>query len=175
MALGELSRRWPAPVNGRGESKRWRDISRLYQEAVTRRPSERAAFLEHACRGDASLCSEIESLLQHASAAGGLLNEQAGAVAGRMMDGVVAEPLTVGGSAFIRCRSCSAAAEWARCIAPKVALKILPSAFTADVERLARFEREARMLAALNHPHIAAIYGIEDTLTVWAVRAVPPA
>ena len=34
--------------------------------------------------------------------------------------------------------------------------------FTADPERLARFEREARLLAALNHPHIGAIYGLED-------------
>ncbi len=43
-----------------------------------------------------------------------------------------------------------------------VALKILPSVFTDDPERLARFKREARVLASLNHPHIAAIYGIED-------------
>jgi serine/threonine protein kinase/Tol biopolymer transport system component len=43
-----------------------------------------------------------------------------------------------------------------------VAIKILPSAFTADPERLARFTREARVLAALNHPHIGAIYGFEE-------------
>ena len=43
-----------------------------------------------------------------------------------------------------------------------VAIKVLPRAFTADPDRLARFEREARMLAALNHPHIGAIYGLED-------------
>ena len=42
-----------------------------------------------------------------------------------------------------------------------VALKIIPAAFAADPERLARFEREAQVLASLNHPHIAAIYGIE--------------
>ena len=44
-----------------------------------------------------------------------------------------------------------------------VAIKVLPSIFTADHERLARFEREARLLASLNHPHIGAIYGLEDT------------
>ena len=43
-----------------------------------------------------------------------------------------------------------------------VAIKILPRAFTSDPDRLARFEREARMLAALNHPNICAIYGLEE-------------
>src|SRR5947207_5740276 len=43
-----------------------------------------------------------------------------------------------------------------------VAIKVLPDLFAADPERLARFEREARVLASLNHPHIAAIYGVED-------------
>jgi serine/threonine-protein kinase len=50
-----------------------------------------------------------------------------------------------------------------------VAIKILPQIFTSDPERLARFEREARMLAALNHPHIGAIYGLEDTESVHAL------
>jgi Protein kinase domain/WD40-like Beta Propeller Repeat len=50
-----------------------------------------------------------------------------------------------------------------------VAIKILPEIFTSDKERLARFEREARMLAALNHPHIEAIYGVED---VGDIRAL---
>ncbi len=43
-----------------------------------------------------------------------------------------------------------------------VAIKILPSAVSSDPDRLARFEREARVLASLNHPHIGAIYGLED-------------
>ena len=43
-----------------------------------------------------------------------------------------------------------------------VAIKVLPSAFSDDPDRLARFEREARVLASLNHPHIAAIYGVEE-------------
>ncbi len=43
----------------------------------------------------------------------------------------------------------------------QVALKTLPDAFTADPDRLARFQREAQVLASLNHPNIAAIYGIE--------------
>ena len=44
----------------------------------------------------------------------------------------------------------------------EVAIKVLPEAFSSDPERLARFEREAKALAALNHPNIAAIYGFEE-------------
>jgi eukaryotic-like serine/threonine-protein kinase len=47
----------------------------------------------------------------------------------------------------------------------EVALKLLPSHLTSDKERLARFEREARVLAALSHPSIAAIHGIEECAT----------
>jgi serine/threonine-protein kinase len=43
-----------------------------------------------------------------------------------------------------------------------VAIKILPEAFAQDPDRMARFEREAKVLASLNHPHIAQIYGIEE-------------
>src|SRR5438067_2179156 len=47
-----------------------------------------------------------------------------------------------------------------------VAIKILPDAFAADPDRMARFQREAQVLASLNHPNIAAIYGVEDCALV---------
>src|SRR5207247_4678985 len=47
-----------------------------------------------------------------------------------------------------------------------VAIKILPEAVAQDAERLARFEREAKVLAALNHPNIAAIHGVEERAIV---------
>ena len=50
-----------------------------------------------------------------------------------------------------------------------VAIKVLPSALASDPERLARFEREAKVLASLNHPHIAQIYGIEGSSTGLAL------
>src|SRR2546426_6333436 len=50
-----------------------------------------------------------------------------------------------------------------------VAIKILSAGFTTDPERLARFEREAKTLASLNHPNIAQIYGVEDA---GATRAI---
>ena len=46
-----------------------------------------------------------------------------------------------------------------------VALKVLPEAFAADTERMARFEREAKVLASLNHPNVASIYGLEESIT----------
>lgn len=42
-----------------------------------------------------------------------------------------------------------------------VAIKVLPEALSHDAERLSRFEREARLLASLNHPHVATLYGFE--------------
>jgi eukaryotic-like serine/threonine-protein kinase len=51
----------------------------------------------------------------------------------------------------------------------EVALKVLPAALAADGERLQRFEREAKLLASLNHPHIAAIHGLEDSGEVKAL------
>ncbi|HEX7254015.1 MAG TPA: protein kinase, partial [Thermoanaerobaculia bacterium] len=50
-----------------------------------------------------------------------------------------------------------------------VAIKVLPEAFAADADRLARFRREAQVLAALNHPHVAAIYGLEESGGVEAL------
>src|SRR5216683_3247440 len=56
-----------------------------------------------------------------------------------------------------------------------VALKVLPEAFAGDPDRMARFQREAEVLASLNHPNIAAIYGVEDrALVMELVEGVEP-
>ncbi len=51
----------------------------------------------------------------------------------------------------------------------EVAIKVLPAAFTADPDRLARFEREAKLLAQLHHPNIASIFGLEESGGVRAL------
>src|SRR6516165_11808861 len=55
----------------------------------------------------------------------------------------------------------------------EVAIKILPEAFAADHDRLARFTREAQVLASLNHPNIAVIYGVEDRALVMELVEGP--
>src|SRR5437762_14141456 len=57
-----------------------------------------------------------------------------------------------------------------------VALKILPEAFANDADRMARFQREAQVLASLNHPNIAAIYGVEErAIVLELVEGASPA
>ena len=55
----------------------------------------------------------------------------------------------------------------------EVAVKVLPATLAGDPERLARFEREAKVLAQLNHPGIAAIYGVEDRALVMELVSGP--
>jgi eukaryotic-like serine/threonine-protein kinase len=84
-------------------------------------------------------------------------------LAGRPVGGfLLAELLGVGGMGEVyRARDTKLGRD--------VAIKILPAAFAADPERMARFRREAQVLASLNHPNIAAIYGLED---IDGVRAL---
>ncbi len=55
----------------------------------------------------------------------------------------------------------------------QVALKVLPAAFAHDADRMARFRREAQVLALLNHPNIAAIYGLEENVLVMELVEGP--
>ena len=112
---------------------------------------------------------EVESLLAQESNAAGFMSVPAAAVAGsafcehangtlvgeRFGGYAIRSLLGVGGMGEVyRAHDATLGRE--------VAIKVLPPAFTADPERRARFEREARMLATLNHPHIGAIYGVEE-------------
>ncbi len=142
------------------------DVERICLAALDRPASERAAYLDDACHEDAALRQEVESLLAHASPAeqffqhpaaersdalGGLSGLSVGQRLGAYH--IIAKLGAGGMGEVYRARDTQLGRE--------VAIKILPVVFAVDPERLARFEREARVLASLNHPHIAAIYGIE--------------
>jgi serine/threonine protein kinase len=144
---------------------RWNDVERIVHSALARAPEERASFVAEACAGDGALRADVESLLAQEHAADDLLSTPAAALLsmaappgtfiGRDFGTyTVVELLGVGGMGEVyRARD--------RQLDRDVAIKMLPPLFTGDPDRLARFEREAKILAALNHPHIGAIYGLE--------------
>jgi eukaryotic-like serine/threonine-protein kinase len=137
--------------------ERWAQIEELYHAAHTRPAAERAAFLAEACRDDAALRREVESLLHEPVSNDGFLAvPPPPSMIGR----------TIGGYDLQTLLGAGGMGEVYLAHDPKlgrdVAIKILPHSVTDDPDRLARFEREARMLAALNHPNICAIYGLEE-------------
>ena len=144
---------------------RWSEVGAILRAALERAPHERTAFVADACAGDGELRFEVESLLARETATDHLLSTPAAALMGMSEDPqgfigrqfeayTVLELLGVGGMGEVyRARD--------RQLDRDVAIKILPPLFIHDSDRLARFEREAKMLAALNHPHIGAIYGLE--------------
>ncbi len=151
-------------------SDRWSAIERIFHAALERPVDERAAFLAESCAGDDTLRREVEALLDQSSNTG-FLEEPALRVAARMAQeangaanltgqrlGVylVQGLLGKGGMGEVyRARDTRLDRD--------VAIKVLPRAFTADPDRLARFEREARVLASLNHSHIGMIHGLEES------------
>jgi serine/threonine protein kinase len=147
--------------------ERWQQVEALYHAAYARPSNERAAFLAHACPDDAALRREVESLLSVRD--DGVFSQPAVGAAAQMIGDVLRANMTgrtIGGYYLESLLGAGGMGEVYRARDPKlgreVAIKILPREFTSDPDRLARFEREARMLAALNHPNICAIYGFEE-------------
>jgi eukaryotic-like serine/threonine-protein kinase len=142
------------------ERERWRRIEDLYHAARSLPPDARAHFLATECRGDESLRSEVESLIAQPEAAwtrpGRPGSGSADDILGKRIGQYdVRSLLGAGGMGRVyRARDTRLGRD--------VALKLLPSEWAGDSDRLARLEREARLLASLNHPNIATIHGIAD-------------
>ena len=165
------------------ERERWLKVESLYHGALEREASERPRFLSEACSGDESLLREVESLLAEEEP-GSFLGKPAFEVAAQVLaedqsGGVgTASPEAMPGRVVSHYRileklGAGGMGEVYRALDTKlwrdVALKILPKAMADDAERMARFEREARVLASLNHPNIAAIYGLEESNGIRAL------
>jgi Tol biopolymer transport system component len=149
-------------------TERWQRIEALYHEMLERPADERAAALAAACHGDTALQTEVQSLLDRWESSGGFLDRPALDVAARLVT-PARESLIgrrVGAFEVLARLGAGGMGEVYRArdtrLRRDVAIKILSSAFKDDPARVARFEREAIVLAALNHPHIGAIYGLED-------------
>jgi len=150
--------------------ERWKRVESLFHAARERPPADREAFLQRACTGDTELRDEVASLLVTAGASfvdqgvkGAVSPVVRAPLTGRQL-GVytVGALLGAGGMGQVyRARDTKLGRD--------VALKILPADVGAHPDRLARFGREARLLAAFTHPHIAVIYGTEDADGVHAL------
>ena len=147
--------------------ERWERIARLHAEALSHSGAERASFLDDATGGDDELRREIGSLLAEedrpgvlddpmlASAAAVLDIETTLARGTRLHHYEIEHLLGVGGMGEVyRARDTK--------LGRPVALKLLPADLEADVDRLARLQGEAQILASLNHSSIGAIYGFEE-------------
>jgi eukaryotic-like serine/threonine-protein kinase len=163
---------------------RWRRAEELFHAALARPPENRPAFLDEACRDDADLRRQVGVLVANDERATGFLEQPAlltldtagparGSLAG----------LQLGTYRVLSFIGAGGMGEVYRAhdgkLGRDVALKTLPPEFARDASRLARFHREARTLASLNHPNIAAIYGLEqweglDFLVLELVDGDPP-
>jgi serine/threonine protein kinase len=135
---------------------RWQRIEDIFHRAAELAPEARSAFLNQACGDDQSLRREVESLLAHESENGSTFVGATGDSAPESIAHYrIIGKLGQGGmGAVYRATDTKLDRE--------VAIKVLPAVFAFDPDRMARFRREAKVLASLNHPNIAAIYGVED-------------
>jgi serine/threonine protein kinase/Tol biopolymer transport system component len=147
---------------------RWLRLESLYHAAAALPASQRARFLDDACNDDPTLRGEVEAMLAREDT--GFLDDPAGAIV-RASESVASGPRLAPGTTLATYEvgallGAGGMGEVYRArdtkLGRQVALKLLPASFTQDPHRLGRFRREAHVLATLNHPHIGAIYGLEE-------------
>jgi len=162
--------------------ERWLQAKALFQAAVERPREERDAFLAAAAGDDDTLRREVASLLA-ADASNASFLEQLPVASDSVLatplvaeaapenhgqpDAVLSAGLRVGPYEIVAALGAGAMGEVYRArdtrLNRDVALKVLPGLFARDPGRLARFAREAQLLATLNHPNISAIYGLDES------------
>ncbi|HWK11873.1 MAG TPA: protein kinase, partial [Vicinamibacterales bacterium] len=147
--------------------ERWERVKQLFEAAQARSPAERAAFLATATAGDEDLRREVQRLLDQpigtqeflqfvGGAAGDTLSAGPNLAGQQLGSFQVKTLLGRGGMGEVYLAHDTK-------LGRDVAIKVLPRAFTEDAGRLTNFEREARVVASLNHPNIAAIHGVEES------------
>jgi serine/threonine protein kinase len=151
--------------------ERWDEIDRVWHALLERPEPERAAAIDELCGQDLTLHRDIESLLAHlarASAAGfgvaavGVADARESLIGRQLGPYAVHTLLGAGGMGEVFQATDST-------LDREVAFKILPDLWLADRDRQARFDREARLLASLNHPNIGSIYGVHESGSLRAL------
>ena len=150
--------------------ERWQRVKELFESALDRAREERPAFLDYACDSDESLRREVESLLASYEEGESFMEKPAVALAAESLAGSQSESLigqTIGHYQVIREIGSGGMGEVYLAqdtrLGRHVALKLLPTIFTADEDRLRRFEQEARTASALNHPNVCVIHEVGET------------
>jgi serine/threonine-protein kinase len=156
------------------DRERWQRIEAILDQALELPGAEVAAFLDGACGGDAALRRQVEALLAADRQAGAFLDAPAAAYAPDLLadvPGAPAPPGALSGTTLAHFRLLAPLgaggmgevylAEDAK-LGRRVALKVLPPALAGGEERLERFRREARAVAALSHPGIVTIHSVEE-------------
>jgi predicted ATPase len=144
-------------------SERWERTKEILEQAVRLTPQERQAFLGAACGTDADLRRELESLIvSYEEAGSSFLGVAASEVLQLTPPRALSSGTKLGPYELIQLLGAGGMGQVYRArdtrLGRTVAIKILPAAFSADRERLDRFEREARSASALNHPNIVTIF-----------------
>ena len=162
--------------------ERWQQVKAMLAGALERAPADRAAYLDQVSN-EPSLRREVESLLAHEKEAERFLEAPALEVAAKMLGNNGPDQSLIGAQIgsyqVLSLLGAGGMGEVYQAHDTKlgrdVAMKVLPQAFINDPERLSRFQREARMLASLNHPNVATIYGLEhsDSLHYLVMENVP--
>src|SRR5437016_7985475 len=148
---------------------RLRTIEEIYRTALDQEPDQIRAFLDTACEGDEVLRRKVEALLASRERAGNFIETSAVGLATRIIENGQADLLVgrtighykiskrigTGGMGDVYLATDMTAGR-------KAALKLLPMRFTADAERLKRFQQEARAVVGLNHPNILTVYEIGE-------------
>ncbi|HEU5256853.1 MAG TPA: protein kinase [Vicinamibacterales bacterium] len=154
--------------------ERWQQISRVYQSALEHTPAARNAFVTEACRDDSDLRREVESLLarEHAHvlvdqpievAAAAVVDDDRGLQPNECLGPYRIERLIGAGGMGQVYRAVDTRLQ------RTVALKVLPSTLARDPQFRMRFEREAHVLASLNHSNITYVYGLEQARDAQAL------
>src|SRR6185369_5461360 len=147
--------------------ERWQQVKQIFDSALKYAPKQRGVFLSQACSGDAELRSEVESLITSHEKEGSFIDEPAYCAAAELLANEKAELPSgdsIGNYEVISFISRGGMGEvylaQDKRLNRKVALKLLPSAFTKDNERRRRFEQEARAASALHHQNLIPTHEI---------------
>ena len=146
------------------KADRWQKIEQIFHAALQRKPEERANFLKATCEGDRVLIGDVQALLASNQQDDSFFETSASALAAEMFADLVGE--TIGPYEILSELGSGAMgivylAQDVR-LGRKIAIKLLPSQFTSDKDRLRRFQQEARAASALNHPNILTVHEIQQ-------------